>query len=99
MVRSDAKEINSLNLARANGSVVSAIWREPPFWNREIGRAIDAPAVDVDVAFQNKCISTRLYDPLGSDQAIDSVPGGARRMGVRDHVLLLECVSAGGSAK
>jgi hypothetical protein len=90
-----AKEpVHSLALAKANGNLVAAVWREPPFWNRAAGRPLEAPAQQVTVSFKGNCRLTRTYDVLSSEQPIASQATATVSLSLGDHGQFVECVRA-----
>jgi hypothetical protein len=83
--------ICSTVLKRGNGSRLLAVWREPAFWDRDNGRALEAQSVPAKVSFGRTCRSIRLYDVLVSPDPISTSSDESVSIALGDHVQPVEC--------
>jgi len=87
-----AQQISTLVLEKQNGNLVAAVWREPQFWDRATGKALEAKPTQVAVSFEKQCGSTKLYDVFKSDEPSAVSIGNALSFMLLDYVQLVECV-------
>ena len=83
--------IRSLQIARSDGVMLVAVWRETLFWDRAEGRPLEQPAIPAKVSFAGGCGSTKIYDVLQSGETVSTAPGDTASVLVSDHVQLVEC--------
>jgi hypothetical protein len=83
--------VYSVALTKGNRSQLLAIWREPAFWDRDKGRALEAGSIQVKIGFGRTCRSIRLYDVLVSAEPISVSSGRSVAVALGDHVQLVEC--------
>jgi hypothetical protein len=83
--------VYSLVLTKRNGARLLAVWREPPFWDRANGRALEEQLIQAKATFGRTCGSIRSYDVLVSGNPVSTSSGDSVSIALGDHVKLVEC--------
>ncbi|MBN9006603.1 MAG: hypothetical protein J0H40_14470 [Rhizobiales bacterium] len=83
--------VRSLRIRKTNGSLVVAVWRETPFWDRAKGGPLEAPGLPSKISFHKPCGSIKLYDVLESRDPTLMKSSNSMTVDVKDYVQLVEC--------
>jgi hypothetical protein len=89
----DGTPVRSLIVIKKDGSLIVAVWRETPFWDRATGRPIEAPSIRGTISFETACGAIHTYDPLTSRDPGPDSSGNTLSLPIMDHVQLVECTS------
>jgi hypothetical protein len=87
----DDEKIHTLSIAKSDGNVLAAVWRESSFWDRANGKPLVASGVRADVSFEKSCGVVKVYDVLESSEPVLVSHEDTSSLVVGDHVQLVEC--------
>jgi hypothetical protein len=80
-----------LGLARSDGALIAAVWRETAAWDHVQGRPLEAPPVKASISFGRPCGAIKLYDVFQSSEPTSVHGDGPASFMLGDYVQLVEC--------
>lgn len=83
--------VRGMVIAKADGTLLLAMWNNTAFWDRAAGKPVESKPVTVTLALPEGLKAQALYDPLEAETAIRTYSGDATvTLDVPDHPVLLE---------